>query len=232
MILTVAGAPRIVLYPGMGSDARMYDQLAAFIPGIERPPWLEPGPREPLREYALRCARSLALGPDAVIGGSSFGGMLALEIAKTVRVRGVALIGSCRHPAQVAWWFRSLEPLRLVMPSRFLTARLPVSVFCRYALGIHDPAVRALHVEMVRSVGAGFMRWAAWASVRWEGAGDLAVPIAQIHGSSDRLMPAGRTCAQRIIPSAPHVLALTHAREIATWLAEVAGSTPSAALRC
>lgn len=87
----------ILLLPGLGADTRMFDPLRAEGLRIQSPPWIDPLPREPLAEYAERFAAAM---PEAapVIGGASFGGMLALEMAQRLRPRTVILLGSCASP--------------------------------------------------------------------------------------------------------------------------------------
>jgi pimeloyl-ACP methyl ester carboxylesterase len=48
----------------------------------------------------------------------------------------------------------------------------------------------------------------------------LDVPIHQIHGARDRVLPARRTRADVIVPGAGHVLSLAHVDEVNRFLRE------------
>jgi pimeloyl-ACP methyl ester carboxylesterase len=221
--MTPAACERLILFSGMGADQRLYDDVSRLLPRLEAPAWIEPRPHEPLREYARRFVELLRPDASTVIGGTSFGGMLALEVARLSPPRAVALIGSCRRIDQVAWWFRSMEPLRLLLPDAMFTARAPAALFVHHALGVRDPRQREFHLEMLRAVGPRFVKWAAWASVRWEGVAEPPCPVFAIHGERDRLMPLARARADRVVFGAGHVLALTSPREVAEFLRGICG---------
>jgi pimeloyl-ACP methyl ester carboxylesterase len=54
----------------------------------------------------------------------------------------------------------------------------------------------------------------------WERPAELPVPIHQIHGARDRVLPASPTRADVIVPGAGHVLSLTHAEDVNRFLRE------------
>jgi thioesterase domain-containing protein len=56
-------------------------QRAAF-PHLEVPAWLDPSPGETLASYGHRFADVIGPRGPLVIGGASFGGMVALEAAR------------------------------------------------------------------------------------------------------------------------------------------------------
>src|SRR4051812_19762115 len=98
---------RLILLPGLGADERMFAPQRATFPRLEVPRWLTPQPRESLPDYARRMAAGIDPSEPLFLGGSSFGGMVALEMARHVRPRAVFLIGSCRAAtASVPWMLR------------------------------------------------------------------------------------------------------------------------------
>ena len=78
--------------------------------------------------------------------------------------------------------------------------------------------------EMLRQVGdsdAKFLRWAAWAVLTWEENPEpLRMPVWQIHGRRDRILPVRCTKADVVVEGAGHVLSVTHAAEVNRWLRE------------
>jgi thioesterase domain-containing protein len=79
---------RLVLLPGLGADERLFQAQRAAIPELEVPAWPDPVPGESLREFAARAAEAVPAGEGLYLGGSSFGGMVALEMAARVRPKG------------------------------------------------------------------------------------------------------------------------------------------------
>ena len=92
---------RLVFIPGLGADSRLfYSQQSVFKDSIS-PPWLTPQKNEMLPQYARRWAKQLKLKNGCVLVGVSFGGMVALEMARWVKPKAVLLVGSCRTPKSV-----------------------------------------------------------------------------------------------------------------------------------
>src|SRR5688572_671154 len=112
----------LVLFAGLGADARMFEGQREAFPDLYVPPWIDPRGRETLPEYAQRIAeRTAAEVGDAegqlFVGGVSLGGMVALEAARHLRPRAVFLIASCRSWRPVPPVYLPLaKALRFVPP--------------------------------------------------------------------------------------------------------------------
>ncbi len=216
---------RLVLFPGLGGDARMYGELAARVGPIVVPPWLPPelsSNGSDLRGYAQRYVDQRLVRPGDWLGGSSFGGMLAQEIAGLIPVRGLLLMGTCRSAAGVSFGLRQLAPLMKVVPMPDHGAHVlawPLAL----KFGVTRPAHRQLLAALIDDADPRFLRWAsqvaaAWPGIKEPGTKALSLPLFQIHGSRDHLMPVERSGAETIVHGAGHLLALTHAPQVATWM--------------
>ncbi len=75
----------LILLSGMAADARLFALQQADFPGLVVPDWIEPRPKEPLPAYAARLARLVDPGRPCLVGGASFGGLVALELAPTCK---------------------------------------------------------------------------------------------------------------------------------------------------
>src|SRR5207237_7796437 len=79
------------------------------------PKWIPPQSNESLAGYAARLARQVdiagKLGP-CFIGGASFGGFVALEMARHLDAKACFLIGSVRSPDQLPLRIRALRACR------------------------------------------------------------------------------------------------------------------------
>src|SRR5262245_7658263 len=98
----------LLLLPGMAADARLFEHQLARFPTLRVPSWIDPGRRESLRAYAARFARVVDPGVPCIVGGASFGGVVAQEMAKQLRAVACVLIGSIRSPAELPWRWRAL----------------------------------------------------------------------------------------------------------------------------
>ena len=95
---TMNSAFQLILLPGLGADHRLLEPQRKEFPQLVVPAWIPPQKNESLPHYAApngadRCA---AQDRPLVLGGVSFGGMLAYEMARHLKPHAVVLIASCR----------------------------------------------------------------------------------------------------------------------------------------
>ncbi len=207
---------RIVLFPGLGANEKMYHAIRSYLPAIEVAPWL-PIRNESLSSYAQRYVDLGIIRPSDVIGGCSFGGVLAQEIAQLVPVQKILLIGSCRHAEEIAPTLRRLAPLNRWFPITPQHARLahwPIAL----KFGAFHLQHRRLLLDMISAADPRLVRWSIHAITSWSGCPQIAHKIAHIHGSRDYLMPVSRSDADTIIHGAGHFIAVTHASQVSEWI--------------
>lgn len=207
----------IVLLPGLGADTRMFDPLRAAGINVQTPAWIEPHPRESLAEYAARFARAIDPGP--VFGGASFGGMLALEIARHLRPRTIILLGSCTTPRRLRPGATLLERASRPLPDRLLRTLMHSQIGIG-RLGPMDAHTRSALHEMVCQAPLSFIRWGLRAIMTWPGVhpDSLASPLLVLHGECDRIIrPPAPTDDLRvhIVRGSGHVFPMTHPAKVA-----------------
>ncbi|HEY0140718.1 MAG TPA: hypothetical protein VGF48_07470 [Thermoanaerobaculia bacterium] len=77
---------RLLLLPAVGADRRLFDSQRSCAAELHVIEWIDPAaPDEPLAHYAQRLASSVDTSRPFVLGGASFGGMVALQLARHVR---------------------------------------------------------------------------------------------------------------------------------------------------
>lgn len=204
----------------MGADARMFSPLAERLPefDIRVPPWIPPGPCESLPTYARRLANTIDSADSCIIGGTSFGGMVALEMLGRVPARACLLIASCRSPSQTAA-NRALGRLALRTMPWLLTGA------AQWLLRSAAPLAGRITGSGMRQLADGdrrFYRWAARAITEWQPTPPPAdgPPIFHIHGSRDPLMPLRLARPDAVVEGAGHLLAMTHPDAVAGFIRE------------
>jgi pimeloyl-ACP methyl ester carboxylesterase len=212
--------PPLILLAGMGADERVFTPQFEAFPNLIVPRWIAPIPNETLRDYAARFARQIDPGVPCYIGGASFGGFVAIEMARHLKTQGCFLIGSVRSPAELPLRIRLMRTLDGA------TGLLPFGAASRIAgfglrsflLPCSGPTTRAV-LAQVSDADADFMRWATRAVLRWDTSNELSdAPVWQIHGTRDRVLPIRRTRPDMIIDGGGHVLTLSHPREVNAFL--------------
>src|SRR5687767_15743899 len=110
----------------MGADERVFAPQMREIPQLMVPRWAPPAsPDESLASYAARMVRQVDPGRPCYVGGASFGGFVALEMARHLQTRACFLIGSVRSP-------REFPPrIAMLRSARGALAHVPYGMLCR-----------------------------------------------------------------------------------------------------
>ena len=209
------------LIPGLGADERVFRRLR--LPGPSRVlRWLPPAaPTEPLTRYAARLAAAVPADAPCWLVGVSFGGLLAQEIGRLRPLARVVLISSLGGP-------RDLPPLLRLAGATGLPRLLPFGVLkwlprlAQWFFGARGGPEYRLLRQILRDTDPAFARWATAQLLAWRGPG-LAGAV-RLHGTRDRLLPAGAARIDYPVPGAGHFLIVSHAARVSAVLREVAGA--------
>ncbi|MEO1614824.1 MAG: alpha/beta hydrolase [Planctomycetota bacterium] len=222
--------------PGLGADADL------FFPQIEHfgsRLWVYTGLSETQLEgqppsmtwAAERCATIIAtqLKSDRpyVLGGMSFGGSLAMQVASLLERKpsAIALIACNRTSATISQGFRVSRRIGSLLPDSMIRKSLGVvsSLFARREqLGVDDrDRLRAMaNRAQIRG-----LLWGAAAVASWRfddaAASATGVPIHQIHGQHDWVIPFHRPHVTQELKGARHLITWTHPEGVNRFLEDV-----------
>lgn len=213
--------PPLILLSGMGADDRVFAKQREVITRLVVPAWIDPIRGESLPAYAERFAHQIDPGTACFIGGASFGGFVALEMIPHLDVLACFLIGSVRSPDEFP---RRLSILRKtsrasgVLPFEVLSLLSKAALISRG----HFPSSHVMElIKQLSDADATFLRWACRAVLQWQGCQQaVQVPIYQIHGERDFVLPCRNTNPDVVVPGAGHVLSMSHPREVTRFLQE------------
>ena len=198
----------------------MYEPQRAAFPRLQTPGWLEPRRREALADYAARMAEHVDPSEPFVLGGSSFGGPVALEMAQRLKPAAVLLVGSFRSARSIPLPFRCAARLGAYAPGPILRASHAVTCRSTAMFGALDAAQHEMMVTMMRAADPRFIQWGGAALTRWRGAGELPMSVHHIHGGDDRIIPCRLVRPDVIVPGAGHLLNVNHADVVNRFIAE------------
>ena len=203
---------RVVLFSGMGADNRLFRSIR--IPEVEivTPDHVEPEPGEKLAQYAARIADGLSIQAEDIVGGISFGGMLAGEIARQRQVTGLILLGTCLRPDRLPRSYRWIERLGCFIPDFALSCR-SWRPFVRWRFAPITKDAETCLIEMANRYPAAQIRAFGRMIMDWAGVDDISCPVLSIHGDSDRIIPLKSASSDIILKDAGHAFTLTHAEE-------------------
>lgn len=209
----------LILLPGMGADARLFRAQAAAFANLVTPNWITPQPEETLPSYAKRMAAAVDPGGPCLVGGVSFGGMVALEMARHLDARACLLIASIRSPDELPWRLRMLRrPVRLVPNTCGSVATCCARMALALGLRRWKGPLRE-ELEQLADTEGRFLLWSGKAILNWQPTlPPLGIPVIHLHGTQDHILPARLTHPDVLVPGAGHVLPLTHPEAVNEFL--------------
>jgi pimeloyl-ACP methyl ester carboxylesterase len=202
---------------GLGADERIFQNLS--IPGAELVyvHWAPFSGKDDVYTYAKKMSR-LITEEKPIILGLSFGGMLAVEIAKQCDTKKVFIVSSAKTKDEltrgVGGLFAFLVKNNLI-PAKLYT--IPNYFFLR-RFGAVTKEEKKLVSYILRGTDPHFVKWAMKALVQWE---NKSYPenITHIHGTSDGIIMPGNIKADYWIEGGTHMMIYNRAEEISKIIA-------------
>lgn len=205
----------IYFLSGLGADETVFHGLQ--LPGFDRIylNWIEPLPAERIEDYAKRMAERIT-EPNPIIVGLSFGGMLAMEIAKLIPVKQLILISSAKTAKELPPYFRlcSYVPLHTVLPLQSVAGS---DALMGFFFGVRTDLQKERLRKIILNSTHGFNKWAINALVHWKNK-TINAPVLHIHGNSDKLLPLAFVNADIIIEGGNHFMIMLKAKEISAHM--------------
>lgn len=215
-------APTLLLFPGLGADARTYGPQKSLPIRLEFAEYPEPeSPHESLAHYSQRIASTIGPRPNLYVGGVSLGAMVALEAARLLNARGVILIGGCTSGRQISPLFRTVLAAGAAMPTRFVRPALLASPLAFLAFERLSREHRRLMTRMLREHSPAQIRWSCRAILEWECcAMPPEAPVHAIHGADDEVVPLQNVRADHVVPGGRHMINLQAPEEVNRFIVE------------
>jgi pimeloyl-ACP methyl ester carboxylesterase len=211
----------LILLPGMGADARMFREQKKAFPQLIVPEWIAPRRSETLVQYALRFADAIKPDKPFYLGGASFGGIIAFEMAQHLRPEALFLLACGRSPGHMTDWLkkvRSIAHITHLLP--WDLASLVSELGLSLAGNTMPFTIRSL-LKHLHHKETSFMKWGLHAILRWKPSTMTPdFPIHHLHGEHDPFFPARRSGACQIVPGAGHLLTKTHHQIVNQFIAE------------
>lgn len=223
--LTLPG--RLILLPGLGSTSAVFQhQRKAFGDRLETPDFIPHHQGESVAAYAQRWAKQLSRPGDdhpLFIGGTSFGGMIAQEMAGHLdpKPRAVLLIASARTGDRIAPTMQLVELFARCVPTASIPRLLPLgNLAMALRDGLDDDDKQAM-LQSARDCDPAFIKWAGSAAVGWSGyhARPDDPPTHQIHARRDWVIrPPVDASNVQWVDGSSHLLHMTHRSTVNRFL--------------
>lgn len=179
------GQKTVYLFSGLGADSSIFMNLA--LPGYHKVyiTWIPALPKESISQYAGRIRSQITVeNPDII--GLSFGGIVAVEVSKQIKVDKMVLISSVRTKSElnrIQFFFMKLGfyriiPGPLIRRANFLTYQY---------FGARSPKDKKTLTKILAHTDVSFFRWALKSIAYWDNKMAPEKTI-QIHGTADRVI--------------------------------------------
>lgn len=204
---------KVYFISGLAADRRIFKYIRLpegfeayyldFIPHLEG---------ETLRDYALRLAENIYKEEPFVLVGVSFGGMLAVEIAKKHPPQATIIIGSIPVSSHLPNYFKIAAALNLhrIVPMFIIKASAITK-----RLFTNSREDQRLLTQVIKESDPALMRWSMHAVLHWDN-DEVPRPLWHIHGTRDEVLPMRYTSPTHTIPRAGHLLVINRHKEVNT----------------
>lgn len=192
-------------------DHRVLEQINFGDFKIIHLPWIMPFQKESMKHYAKRMAAQIET-PLPIIIGLSFGGMIAVEIAKQISCKQIILIASAKTYKELPSYYRVIGQLGLhhFVPNFLLSHANAIS---HWFFGTQTARERSLLSVILKETDADFRTWAIDALLSWRNE-TMPDNIIAIHGNKDRIIPIKNVKVDYTINGGGHFMTVSKAHEM------------------
>lgn len=201
------------MIPGLGVDERIFQNLAVddrFTHTIIR--WIQPEQNENLAHYASRLADQIPHKSNLILIGISFGGIIAIEMAKLLNPLQTIIISSVKTRHELPWYYRLAGRLRLpyLVP---LCLGKNIPRLQAYIFGAKTKDDATLLRQIIRELDIPYVQWALYQISKWPNQTNISNLI-HLHGTHDKLFPVKYIRNFQSIPGGEHLMVVSLGEQI------------------
>lgn len=205
---------------GLGADERAFEKL--HLPeecNIKHIKWENPLANESLEHYTKRLSEQIDRSSPYSLVGLSFGGIIAVEMAKWLHPRKTVVLSSLTTHSELPLKYQVAGKFKIhkMIPSYFY--KNPTSV-TYWLFGVTKSSDKRLLKMIIEDTPGDFLKWAIDRILNWRNK-ERPDGVIHIHGDKDKLLPVHLTKADVIIKNAGHFMVYTHADQVSETLTEV-----------
>ncbi len=210
-----------ILIPGLGTDHRYFANIVDLLPDHQIIRFEIPERGESIEAYADRLREQIKAKGPIVLGGVSFGGMLASIMCRHVQPTAVVLMSSTTTPDSMYTSVRVFEWMSRVWPDTFTQwVRQLGGRTLRWLEPIPTDQVENFK-SMIRNADLRLVRGGGRMIMQWRKPPEITCPVFHIHGSRDLLIPATKVQPTHVVQGAGHLMNLTHPEPVRDFIREV-----------
>jgi|SRR5450755_351971 pimeloyl-ACP methyl ester carboxylesterase len=202
---------------GLGADKRMFQKLKLgdewMIHHVE---WVAVRDDESLETYCHRLSEQIDRTKPFILIGLSFGGIVAIQLAKLFSPVQTVIISSFCFKKEVSNFYILLCKTRIfkLLPVRFFLK--PNKIIFRM-FGANSADEKDLLTQILLDTDAKFFRWAIYQLFSWEYEW-IPVSFLHIHGTADKILHYRSNMAAIPVEGGEHLMVYSRAGEVSRIL--------------
>lgn len=199
---------------GLGADKRIFSKLKLDEKiNIIHVDWINPVKNESLSVYAERLSKVIDKAQPFALVGVSFGGMIAVEIAKVLKPTKTIIISSTMLSIHLPVLYRFAGSLGLlnIIPAKLLKSSNKLTQ--NYYFGTRSGSEKVLLSKIIKDTDPIFLKWAIGSILSWQ---NKIKPerIFHIHGTNDKILYSKKATPDFVINNGTHFMVYQNAVEI------------------
>lgn len=193
----------VYFFSGLGADERVfqYMDLSKCNPVFIK--WNLPLQNESIENYAARLLVQIH-EKNPILVGVSFGGMMAIEVAKLITIEKIIIISSAKTRFEIPFYYKLLGKVNVhkIIPTSFLQNFKSLNPFI---FGVDTFKEKQLLNEIIQDTHPDFLKWAIDKIIHWQNK-ILPNNITHIHGTADKILPFSYVSADISIQNGGHFM--------------------------
>lgn len=211
----------IYLFPGQGSDRRIFDSISfdsKFEVRIIE--YGTPDKEMTLKSFARQLSNQIDTTQNFILIGVSFGGMICVEMSEILNPRKTIIISSAKNCRELPFRYR----FQKVIPIYKLIPKGMILAGAKILQPIVEPDRnnnKLVFKSMLSSKSGLYMKRAVGLIINWDRK-ENSKNVFHIHGTNDRTIPIRRIVSPTIVvEEGSHMITLTRGKEISEHLKSV-----------
>ena len=208
----------IYIFSGLGANERVFQKLDFTGLTITFIHWAIPQERETIEDYATRLLSQIKTKKPTLIG-LSFGGIIAVEVAKQIDTEKVILIASVKKVTEIPLYYRLAGQIKIhrLLPTTLLKK---TNFIVNWFFGVNSTFDKELLKTILKETDTTFLNWAIDKIVGWKNQTELKNLI-HIHGTVDRILPIRFVNCDFKVNNGGHFMILNKANELTKIIREL-----------
>ena len=201
----------VYVFSGLGADERVFHKIDFSLYNVHFVKWITPKKNEPIEDYSLRLAAQITK-ENPILVGLSFGGMIAVEVAKHIYTEKIIIISSAKCKNEIPFYFRLVGKLGItkIIPA---TALIKINVFTNWFFSNRNIKDKKMLSAILHDTDPTFLKWAIHTIATWQNT-YCHQNLYHIHGDADRILPYKFVTCNETIKEGAHLMIVNRSAEV------------------